>query len=82
MDSAKLKDLNGNALVISLGPECCINSVWNEIPVKQVLEVKKKFEYLPFHFSITFLRHLSYLYQSFTQLLNAFVVSVCTPSQG
>lgn len=79
-DSAKLKDLNGSALIISLGPGYCMNSVWNEIPPKQVLEVKTKFEYLPSHFSITFLRHFSYLHQSFTQLLSALAVSVCTPS--
>lgn len=80
MDSAKLKDLNGDALITSLGPGYCVNSLWDEIPPKQVLEIKAKFEYLPFHFSMSFLRYFSYLYQSFTQSLNAFLVSVCTPS--
>lgn len=74
MDSAKLEGPNGNALTASLGPGHCMDSVWNEIPPKQVIEIKTKFEYLPFHFSISFLRHLNHLYQSFAQFLNAFVV--------
>lgn len=46
IDSAKhvLKDLNRNALSASLGPGYLRNSVWNDIPPKQVLEIKTKFE--------------------------------------
>lgn len=39
-----VKDLNANSLVTSLRPGCCINSVLNEIPQKQVLEIKPKFK--------------------------------------
>lgn len=49
VSSAKcvVTDLNANGLVTSLRPGYCINSVLNEIPPKQVLEIKPKFECFP-----------------------------------